>query len=332
MADSEAPATMDRNLALEVVRVTEAAALAASRLMGRGDEREADAVAVDAMRNALNSLDIAGTVVIGEGERDEAPMLYIGEKVGSGDGPKVDIALDPLEGTTITAKGLTNALAVVAMAEEGGFLNSPDVYMDKIAVGGGLPENVVDLDETPADNLKSLAKAKKLDVEDLVVCILDRPRHEELIAKVREAGARIMLISDGDISGVIATAEPESGVDLYLGSGGSPEGVLAASALRCIGGQMQGRLVFRNDDERSRATKWGIEDFNRKYDLLDLAHGDVMFAATGVTNGTMVRGVRRFSGGARTHSLVMRSRSGTVRYIEATHNFNRKTGFDPVDR
>lgn len=332
MADSEAPATMDRNLALEVVRVTEAAALAASRLMGRGDEREADAVAVDAMRNALNSLDIAGTVVIGEGERDEAPMLYIGEKVGSGDGPKVDIALDPLEGTTITAKGLTNALAVVAMAEEGGFLNSPDVYMDKIAVGGGLPDNVVDLDETPADNLKSLAKAKKLDVEDLVVCILDRPRHEELIAKVREAGARIMLISDGDISGVIATAEPESGVDLYLGSGGSPEGVLAASALRCIGGQMQGRLVFRNDDERSRATKWGIEDFNRKYDLLDLAHGDVMFAATGVTNGTMVRGVRRFSGGARTHSLVMRSRSGTVRYIEATHNFNRKTGFDPVDR
>jgi len=332
MAESEAPATMDRNLALEVVRVTEAAALAASRLMGRGDEREADAVAVDAMRNALNSLDIEGTVVIGEGERDEAPMLYIGEKVGSGDGPKIDIALDPLEGTTITAKGLTNALAVVAMAEEGGFLNSPDVYMNKIAVGGGLPANVVDLDETPADNLKSLAKAKKLDVEDLVVCILDRPRHEELIAKVREAGARIMLISDGDISGVIATSEPESGVDLYLGSGGSPEGVLAASALRCIGGQMQGRLVFRNDDERSRATKWGIEDFNRKYDLLDLAHGDVMFAATGVTNGTMVRGVRRFSGGARTHSLVMRSRSGTVRYIESTHNFNRKTGFDPVDR
>lgn len=331
MADSEAPATMDRNLALEVVRVTEAAALSASRLMGRGDEREADAVAVDAMRNALNSLDIDGTVVIGEGERDEAPMLYIGEKVGRGSGPKVDIALDPLEGTTITAKGLTNALAVVAMAEEGGFLNSPDVYMDKIAVGGGLPENVVDLDETPADNLKSLAKAKKLDVEDLVVCILDRPRHEELIAKVREAGARIMLISDGDISGVIATSEPESGVDLYLGSGGSPEGVLAASALRCIGGQMQGRLVFRNDDERARATKWGIEDFNRKYGLLDLAHGDVMFAATGVTNGTMVRGVRRFSGGARTHSLVMRSRSGTVRYIEATHNFNRKTGFDPVD-
>ncbi len=332
MADSETPLKMDRNLALEVVRVTEAAALAASRLMGRGDEREADAVAVDAMRNALNSLDIEGTVVIGEGERDEAPMLYIGEKVGTGKGPKIDIALDPLEGTTITAKGLTNALAVIAMAESGGFLNAPDVYMDKIAVGGGLPANVVDLDETPADNLKSLARAKKLDVQDLVVCILDRPRHEELIAKVREAGARIMLISDGDISGVIATSEPESGVDLYLGSGGSPEGVLAASALRCIGGQMQGRLLFRNDDERGRATKWGIKDFGRKYDMLDLASGDVMFAATGVTTGTMLRGVRRFSGGARTHSLVMRSRSGTVRYIEATHNFERKTGFDPVDR
>ena len=332
MADSETPLKMDRNLALEVVRVTEAAGLAASRLMGRGDEREADAVAVDAMRNALNSLDIEGTVVIGEGERDEAPMLYIGEKVGTGKGPKIDIALDPLEGTTITAKGLTNALAVIAMAESGGFLNAPDVYMDKIAVGVGLPPNVVDLDETPADNLKSLASAKKLDVQDLVVCILDRPRHEELIAKVREAGARIMLISDGDISGVIATSEPESGVDLYLGSGGSPEGVLAASALRCIGGQMQGRLLFRNDDERGRATKWGIKDFGRKYDMLDLASGDVMFAATGVTTGTMLRGVRRFSGGARTHSLVMRSRSGTVRYIEATHNFERKTGFDPVDR
>ncbi|MPY69403.1 MAG: class II fructose-bisphosphatase [Alphaproteobacteria bacterium] len=323
---------MDRNLALEVVRVTEAAALAASRQMGRGDERTADQVAVNAMREALNSLSIEGKVVIGEGERDEAPMLYIGEEVGAGNGPKIDIALDPLEGTTITAKGLTNALAVVAMAEEGGFLFAPDVYMDKIAVGGGLPKGVVDLDETPAINLKNLAKAKKLAVEDLVVCILDRPRHEELIAKVREAGARIMLIGDGDISGVISTAEPDSGVDLYLGQGGSPEGVLAASALRCIGGQMQGRLVFRNDDERGRAARCGIADLDRKYDMMDLAHGDVMFAATGVTNGTMLRGVRRFSGGARTHSLVMRSRSGTVRYIEAVHNFDRKTGFDPVDR
>ena len=322
---------MDRNLALEVVRVTEAAALAASRQMGRGDERMADQVAVDAMRNALNSLDIAGTVVIGEGERDEAPMLYIGEEVGTGNGPKIDIALDPLEGTTITAKGLTNALAVIAMAEHDGFLNSPDVYMDKIAVGGGLPDGIVDLDNEPAVNLANVAKAKGLDVKDIVACILDRPRHEELIRKVRDAGARIMLITDGDVSGVMATSEEASGVDIYMGSGGAPEGVLAAAALRCIGGQMQGRLIFRNDDERGRAERCGITDFDRKYELLDLASGDVMFAATGVTNGTMLNGVRRFSGGAKTHSLVMRSKSGTVRYIEAEHNFNRKTGFDPVD-
>lgn len=323
---------MDRNLALEAVRVTEAAALAASRLMGRGDERLADQVAVDAMRTALNSLAIDGTVVIGEGERDEAPMLYIGEKVGTGEGPKIDIALDPLEGTTLTAKGLTNALAVIAMAEEGGFLNSPDVYMDKIAVGGGLPEGVVDLDESPSTNLANLAKAKNLIVSDIVACILDRPRHEELIARVRESGARIMLITDGDISGVIATSEEESGVDIYLGSGGAPEGVLAAAALQCIGGQMQGRLIFRNDDERKRATDCGIIDFDRKYELFDLAHGEVMIAATGVTSGAMLKGVRRYSGGATTHSLVMRSKSGTVRYIEAFHNFERKTGFDPVDR
>ena len=320
---------MDRNLALEVVRVTEAAALAASRLMGRADEKAADQVAVDAMRKALNSLAIKGTVVIGEGERDEAPMLYIGEEVGLGEGPVIDIALDPLEGTTITAKGLTNALAVVAMAEEGGFLYSPDVYMEKIAVGGGLPEGVVDLDNEPKTNLQNLADAKNVDLADIVVCILDRPRHENLIGKVREAGARIMLISDGDISGVMATSEPESGVDMYLGSGGAPEGVLAAAALRCIGGQMQGRLIFRNDDERSRAQRCGIEDFDRKYGLLDLANGDVMFAATGVTNGTMLKGVRRFSGGATTHSVVMRSRTGTIRYIEAVHNFDRKTGFEP---
>ena len=323
---------MDRNLALEVVRVTEAAALAASRQMGRGDEREADQVAVDAMRDALNSLDIDGTVVIGEGERDEAPMLFIGEKVGTGDGPKIDIALDPLEGTTITAKGLTNSLAVIAMAEHGGFLNSPDVYMDKIAVGGGLPDGIVDIDKEPAENLQNLAKAKGLDVKDIVACILDRPRHEELIRKVRDAGARIMLITDGDVSGVMATSEEASGVDIYIGSGGAPEGVLAAAALRCIGGQMQGRLMFRNDTERGRAERCGITDFDRKYDLLDLASGDVMFAATGVTNGTMLDGVRRFSGGAKTHSLVMRSKSGTVRYIEAIHNFNRKTGYDPVDK
>jgi fructose-1,6-bisphosphatase II / sedoheptulose-1,7-bisphosphatase len=324
--------TMDRNLALEAVRVTEAAALSASRLMGRGDEKAADQAAVDAMRHALNALTIDGTVVIGEGERDEAPMLYIGEKVGTGQGPRIDIALDPLEGTTITAKGGANALAVIAMAEAGGFLNAPDVYMDKIAVGAGLPEGIVELDETPANNLKSLAKAKHAEVADLVVCILDRPRHSELIARVREAGARIMLISDGDVSGVIATSRPDSGVDLYVGSGGAPEGVLAAAALRCIGGQMQGRLIFRNDDEKGRARRIGIADFNRKYGLLDLAKGDVMFAATGVTNGTMLQGVRRFAGGAVTHSMVMRSKSGTVRIIEAQHNFTRKTGFLPADK
>ncbi|HEX3499258.1 MAG TPA: class II fructose-bisphosphatase [Stellaceae bacterium] len=324
--------TLDRNLALEAVRVTEAAALSASRLMGRGDEKAADQAAVDAMRYALNALAIEGTVVIGEGERDEAPMLYIGEKVGTGHGPRIDIALDPLEGTTITAKGGPNALAVIAMAEAGGFLNAPDVYMDKIAVGAGLPEGVVDLDETPAVNLKNVAKAKGVAVADLVVCILDRPRHSELIAKVREAGARIMLIGDGDVSGVIATSRPDSGVDLYVGSGGAPEGVLAAAALRCIGGQMQGRLIFRNDDEKGRAARIGITDLNRKYGLLDLAKGDVMFAATGVTTGTMLQGVRLFPGGAVTHSMVMRSKSGTVRIIEAQHNFTRKTGFLPADK
>ena len=315
---------LDRNLALEAARVTEAAALAASRLMGRGDEKAADQAAVDAMRRALNSLAIDGEVVIGEGERDEAPMLFIGEKVGMGNGPRVDIALDPLEGTTITAKGGPNALAVIAMAESGGFLNAPDVYMDKLAIGGGLPAGLVDIVATPAQNLASLAKATGRDVSDLVVCILDRPRHVELVRKVREAGARIMLISDGDVSGVIATALPESGVDMYMGSGGAPEGVLAAAALRCIGGQFQGRLLFRNDDERGRARRLGISDLDRKYDLLELAKGDVMFAATGVTDGSLLRGVRRFAGGASTHSIVMRSKTGTVRKIEATHDLRRK--------
>lgn len=316
---------MGRNLALEAVRVTEAAALSASLLMGRGDEKAADQAAVDAMRQALNTLYIDGTVVIGEGERDEAPMLYIGEKVGAGigHGPRVDIALDPLEGTTITAKGGPNALAVIAMAEEGGFLNAPDVYMDKIAVGAGLPDGIVDLDETPVANLKALAKAKNVEVSDLLVCILDRPRHVELIARVREAGARIMLISDGDVSGVIATSQLGTGIDLYVGSGGAPEGVLAAAALRCIGGQFQGRLLFRNDDEKARAAKWGVTDLNKKYSMLDLAKGDVMFAATGVTDGAMLKGVRRYAGGASTHSVIMRSKSGTVRYIEAHHNFTR---------
>ncbi|MBX7146163.1 MAG: class II fructose-bisphosphatase [Alphaproteobacteria bacterium] len=314
---------MDRNLALEAVRVTEAAALAASKLMGRGDEKEADQVAVNAMRHALNNLAITGVVVIGEGERDEAPMLYIGEKVGAG-GPLIDIALDPLEGTTITAKGGSNALSVIAMSEQGGFLNAPDVYMDKIAVGIDLKEGVIDLDASPKENLKNFAKIKNIDVSDIVVCVLDRPRHEELIAKIREAGARISMISDGDVSAVIATARPESGVDIYMGIGGAPEGVLAAAALRCLGGFMQGRLVFRHDDERERAKKMGISDFNYKYLLNDLAKGDVMFAATGVTDGTMLRGVRRYREGGQTHSVIMRSKTGTVRYIESYHDFTRK--------
>ncbi|MCH8925563.1 MAG: class II fructose-bisphosphatase [Proteobacteria bacterium] len=321
---------MDRNLALEAGRVTEAAALAASRLMGRGDEKAADQAAVNAMRRALNGLAIAGTVMIGEGERDQAPMLYIGEEVGAG-GPKIDIALDPLEGTTITAKGGQNALAVIAMAQSGGFLNAPDTYMNKIAVGGGLPDDLVDLDAEPADNLANLARARKVAVSDLVACILDRPRHNELIAKVREAGARIMLIGDGDVSGVIATSRPDSGVDIYMGIGGAPEGVLAAAALRCIGGQFQGRLVFRNDEERARGQRWGITDFDRKYSLHELAGGDVMFAATGVTDGSMLKGVRRFRGGASTQSMIMRSKSGTVRIIDAQHNFERKPWHDELD-
>jgi len=312
---------LERNLALEAVRVTEAAAISASLLMGRGDEKAADQAAVDSMRQALNSLNIDGTVVIGEGERDQAPMLFIGEKVGNREGPKVDIALDPLEGTTITAKGGQNALAVIAMAESGNFLNAPDVYMDKIAIGPNMPDGVVDLDRKPNDNLESLAVAKKCNVTDLVVCILDRPRHQKVISEVRESGARIMLISDGDVSGVIATSEPESGVDIYMGSGGAPEGVLAAAALRCIGGQMQGRLLFRNAEEKMRAEKLGIQDLDKKYDLMGMANGNVMFAATGVTNGAMLKGVRRFSGGATTHSLVMRSKSGTTRYIESYHRF-----------
>lgn len=319
-------ATAERNLALEAVRVTEAAALEASLWVGRGDEKAADQAAVNGMRRTLNSLSIDGTIVIGEGERDEAPMLYIGERVGAG-GPRMDIALDPLEGTTITATGGSNAMAVIAMAEEGGFLNAPDTYMSKIAVGLGLPQGVVDLDASPAENLKNLAKAKGGEVSDLQVCILDRPRHAELIARVREAGARIMLIGDGDVAGIIATVTPNSGVDIYMGTGGAPEGVLAAAALQCTGGQMQGRLIFRNEDEIARAKRCGIIDLSRKYGLDDLAHGNVMFAATGVTNGPMLKGVRRFAGGASTHSIIMRSKTGTVRMIEATHNFRRKKGY-----
>jgi fructose-1,6-bisphosphatase II / sedoheptulose-1,7-bisphosphatase len=317
---------LDRVVVLEAVRVTEAAAIAAASFIGRGNEKAADQAAVDAMRQALNAIDIQGVVVIGEGERDEAPMLYIGEKVGTGRGVKVDIALDPLEGTTITAKGAPNALAVMAIGTAGGFLNAPDVYMDKIAVGGGLPQGVVGLAEAPGVNLRNLAKAKKCEVGDLVACILDRPRHEELIAKTREAGARIHLITDGDVSGVIATTRPTTGVDIYMGIGGAPEGVLAAAALRCIGGQMEGRLVFRNDEERGRARRLGITNFDRIYSLTELAGGDLIFAATGVTDGWMLAGVHRTGSYLSTQSIVMRSKTGTVRLIDASRNLAHDPG------
>jgi fructose-1,6-bisphosphatase II / sedoheptulose-1,7-bisphosphatase len=314
----------DRNLALELVRVTEAAAMAASRWMGLGKKNEADGAAVTAMRRAFDSVAISGTVVIGEGEMDEAPMLYIGEKVGAG-GPAMDIAVDPLEGTTLTAKGGPNALTVVALAEQGNFLHAPDIYMEKIAVGAGLPDGVVHIDAPVAENLRNLARAKKCEISDLVACMLDRPRHERLIAHTREAGARIMLLSDGDVAGVMATSQPDAGVDIFLGSGGAPEGVLAAAALRCIGGQMQGRLLFEDDVQIVRAREMGITDPTRVYAVTELAAGNVMFAATGVTSGAMLRGVRRSGNGAITHSVVMRSKSGTVRYVEAHHNFNTKT-------
>jgi fructose-1,6-bisphosphatase II / sedoheptulose-1,7-bisphosphatase len=314
----------DRNLALELVRVTEAAALAASHWMGRGKKNEADGAAVTAMRRAFDTVAIDGTVVIGEGEMDEAPMLFIGERVGAG-GPAMDIAVDPLEGTTLTAKGGPNAMAVIALAERGNFLHAPDIYMDKIAVGAGLPPDIVSIDAPVAENLRNLARARKCDVSDLVACMLDRDRHAEIIAKTREAGARIMLLSDGDVAGVMATAQPESGVDIFMGSGGAPEGVLAAAALRCIGGQMQGRLMFEDEAQVARAREMGITDPSRIYTLIEMAKGDVMFAATGVTAGAMLRGVRRFGQGATTHSVVMRSKSGTVRFVEAHHNFATKT-------
>ena len=318
-----APA-LDRNLALDLMRVTEAAALSASRWIGLGHKNEADGAAVEAMRRAFDTVAIDGTVVIGEGEMDEAPMLFIGEKVGAG-GPAMDIAVDPLEGTTLTAKGGPNAIAVVALAERGNFLHAPDIYMDKIAVGGGLPLDVVNLDASVAENLRNLARAKKCEVSDLMACMLDRDRHKELIAKTREAGARIMLISDGDVAGVMATTQPESGVDIYMGSGGAPEGVLAAAALRCVGGQMQGRLLYEDESQIIRARDMGIIDPNHVYRLEEMAKGDVLFAATGVTSGAMLRGVRRYGQGAITHSVVMRSKTGTVRYVEAHHNFAAKT-------
>lgn len=319
---------INRVLTLELARVTERAAVAASTLIGRGDEKAADQLAVDAMRRELNSLNIDGEVVIGEGERDEAPMLYIGEKVGTGDGPKVDIALDPLEGTTLTAKGMQNALAVVAMAEGGSLLNAPDVYMDKIAIGGGYPENLVDLDADPVDNVKAVAKAKGVGVELVNVCILDRPRHSDIIAKVREAGARVTLISDGDIAGVIHCTDPNTGIDMYMGIGGAPEGVLAAAALRCTGGQMQGRLVTNDEGQKERARKMGIEDFNRKYTVEEMASGDVVFSATGVTNGSMLSGIARRGAEVWTDTLLMRSSTGTIRWIKARHVDQSKFNLD----
>jgi fructose-1,6-bisphosphatase II / sedoheptulose-1,7-bisphosphatase len=320
---TKASNALDRVLVLEMVRVTEAAAIAASKMIGRGDEKAADAAAVDAMRTALNELEFDGTIVIGEGERDEAPMLYIGEKVGSaqGTGPKIDIALDPLEGTTITAKAGPNALAVLAIAEEGCLLNAPDVYMDKLAVGPGYPQGVIDLDKSPTENIRAVAAAKGVEPNEIIACVLDRPRHEKLIAELREIGCGIMLIPDGDVAGVIATTNPDTTIDIYMGSGGAPEGVLAAAALRCVGGQFQGRLLFRNDDERQRAYKWGVTDLDRIYQLEELAKGDVIFAATGVTDGSLLDGVKRRKGGCMTtESVVMRASSGTVRWVKGEHH------------
>ena len=322
MPATPASKILDRALVLEMVRVTEAAAIAASKLIGRGDEKAADHAAVEAMRKAFDELAIDGTVVIGEGERDEAPMLYIGEKVGGaqGTGPKIDIALDPLEGTTITAKAGPNALAVLACAEAGNLLNAPDVYMDKLAVGPGYPEGVISLSKSPTENVKAVAAAKGVEPGDIMVCVLDRPRHTDLIAELRSLGCGIQLIPDGDVAGVIAVTNEDTGIDLYMGSGGAPEGVLAAAALRCVGGQFNGRLLFRNDDERSRARKWGIEDLNKIYVLEELAKGDCIFAATGVTDGSLLAGVhRRKDGTMTTESVVMRASSGTVRWVKGEH-------------
>jgi fructose-1,6-bisphosphatase II / sedoheptulose-1,7-bisphosphatase len=314
----------DRNLALELVRVTEAAALAASRWMGKGDKMAADGAATEAMRRAFDTVAITGTVVIGEGEMDEAPMLYIGERVGCG-GPPLDIAVDPLEGTTLTAKGGPNALTVIALAEHGKFLHAPDIYMEKIAVGGGLPAGLVHLDAPVAENLRNLAQAKRCDVSDIVVCTLDRERHAGIIDASRSVGARVILLPDGDVAGAIATTLPESGVDIFIGTGGAPEGVIAAAALRCTGGQMQGRLQFEDAAQIERARGMGIADPRRIYAIEEMAGGNVMFAATGVTTGAMLRGVRMTQHGAITHSIVMRSKSGTLRYIEGHHNFAMKT-------
>ncbi|MCI5073918.1 class II fructose-bisphosphatase [Oricola sp.] len=314
------PAGLTRELSLELARVTERAAVAAARLRGRGDEKAADQAAVDAMRSELNRLAIRGTVVIGEGERDEAPMLYIGEKVGNGTGPEVDIALDPLEGTTLCAKNLPNSLAVISIAEKGALLYAPDVYMDKIAIGPGYAHGVVDIDASPEDNIHALAKAKGVPVTEIAACILDRPRHGALIEAVRKTGAAIRLIGDGDVAGVIDTTAPEeTGIDIYMGSGGAPEGVLAASALRCVGGQMQGRLILDTEEKVARAAKMGVSDPKKIYTHMEMAHGEVIFAATGVTDGNMLGGVRFLKNYLQTETIVMRSSSQTVREIKARH-------------
>ena len=312
---------LDRVLVLEMVRVTEAAAIAASRLIGRGDEKAADAAAVEAMRGALNELPFDGTVVIGEGERDEAPMLYIGEKVGSAQdsGPSIDIALDPLEGTTLTAKAGPNALAVLAIAESGCLLNAPDTYMDKLAIGPGYADGVIDITKSVADNIRSIASAKGVDAGEITACVLDRDRHAGIIAVLRALGCGVRLSPDGDVAGVIAVADPETGIDVYIGTGGAPEGVLAAAALRCVGGQMQGRLVFRNDDEVARARRWGIDDLERVYTLHDMARGDCIFAATGVTDGSLLKGVHRRAKCVSTESIVMRASTGTIRRVSTEY-------------
>lgn len=315
MAKGNGSVGLDRMLVLEVARVTEAAAIAAARFNGRGNEKAADKAAVDAMRYELGRVSLQGTVVIGEGEMDEAPMLYIGEKVGKGKGAKIDIALDPLEGTTLTAKAMANALAVMAWAPKGTLLNAPDTYMDKIACGPGYPAGVIDLDKSPAENVQALAKAKGVEASAITVCILDRPRHADIIASVRSAGARIHLITDGDVAGVMNTADPDTGIDLYLGQGGAPEGVLACAALKCVGGQFQGRLVFRNNDERARAARVGITDLDKKYDLHEMVRADAIFAATGVTKGALLDGVTVSDGFVHTHTLVMNSATRTVREV-----------------
>ena len=324
---------INRSLSLELVRVTEAAAVACAPLIGRGDEKAADQAAVNATRTELNRLNIDGRIVIGEGERDEAPMLYIGEEVGTGQGPKIDIALDPLEGTTLTAKGMPNALAVIALAEHNNLLNAPDTYMQKIAVGGGLPDGVIDLDASPQENIKELAQAKGVGSEYITVCVLDRPRHQDILEGIRSAGAKVSLISDGDVAGIIHTTDPATGIDLYIGTGGAPEGVLAAAALACIGGQMQGRLVTDSENQKERAAQMGVSDFDKKYSVDDMAKGDIILSLTGVTSGSLVKGVSYHQSAITTDSLVMRRSLGekptsTTRWIRARHHITDKFSQD----